>query len=216
MLRNVADPIADLRRAVAAFRPGQERLAASRGAELKQTTKPRRRSLIEGDVNDADATGRADVAVLAVQSASAGVDAALAEVERQLADAQLRLDPERDHAARAAEAIKRENEAEELKQTTDELVEAGARLAEALRQVTAVSFTASEAAAIVVKAVSEIVEATNVVNSDLESYVRFVVSGSAPIRRQPMPVTLVETLAPTPTRLPILPPLPELPSVPLS
>jgi hypothetical protein len=45
---------------------------------------------------------------------------------------------------------------------------------------------------------------------------RFVVSGSAPIRRQPMPVTLVETLAPTPTRLPLLPPLPELPSVPLS
>ena len=170
--------------------------------------------MVEGDVNDADATARA--AVLALQSASAGVDDALAEVERQIADAQLRLDPDRDQAARAAEAIKREKEAEELKQTTDELVEAGARLAEALRQVTAVSFTASEVAAIVVKAVSEIVEATNVINSDLESYVRFVMSGSAPIRRQPMLVTLVETLAPMATRLPILPPLPELPSVPLS
>src|SRR5262249_21500136 len=135
--------------------------------------------------------------------------------ERQLADAQLRLDPERDQAARAAEAIKREKEAEELKQITDEFVEAGARLAEALRQVTAVSFTTSEAAAIVVKAVSEIVEATKVINGDLESYVRFVVSGSAPLRRQPMPVTLVETLAPTPTTLPILPALPELPTVPL-
>jgi hypothetical protein len=171
--------------------------------------------LVEGDVNDADATARADAAVLALQSASAGVDDALAEVERQLADAQLRLDPERDQAARAAEAIKREKEAEELKQTTDEFVEAGARLAEALTQVTAVSFTASEAAAIVVKAVSEIVEATKVINGELESYVRFVGSGSAPIRRQPMPVTLVETLAPTPTTLPILPPLPEVPSVPL-
>jgi type I site-specific restriction endonuclease len=215
MLRKVADPIADLRRAVAGFRPGQERLVASRGAEVKRTTEPRRRSLVEGDVNDADATARADAAVLALQSASAGVDDALAEVERQLADAQLRLDPERDQAARAAEAIKREKEAEELKQTTDEFVEAGARLAEALRQVTAVSFTASEAAAIVVKAVSEIVEATKVINGELESYVRFVGSGSAPIRRQPMPVTLVETLAPTPTTLPILPPLPEVPSVPL-
>jgi phosphoserine phosphatase len=171
--------------------------------------------LVEGDVNDADATARADAAVLALQSASAGVDDALAEVERQLADAQLRLDPERDQAARAAEAIKREKEAEELKQTTDEFVEAGARLAEALRQVTAVSFTASEAAAIVVKAVSEIVEATKVINGELESYVRFVGSGSAPIRRQPMPVMLVETLAPTPTTLPILSPLPEVPSVPL-
>jgi hypothetical protein len=50
----------------------------------------------------------------------------------------------------------------------------------------------------VVKAVSEIVEATKVINGDLESYVRLVVSGSTPIRRQPMPVTLVETLAPTP------------------
>src|SRR5262249_5150072 len=88
----------------------------------------------------------------------------------------LRLDPERDQARRAAEAIKREKEAGELKQTTDEFVEAGARLAEALRQVTAVSFTASEAAAIVVKAVSELVEATNVINGDLESYVRLVVS----------------------------------------
>jgi hypothetical protein len=214
MLRNVADPIAELRRAVAAFRPGQERLAVNRGAEVKRTTEPRQRSLVEGDVNDADATARADAAVLALQSASAGVDDALAEVERQLADAQLRLDPDRDQAARAAEALKREKEAEELKQTTREFVEAGARLAEALTQVTAVSFTTSEAAAIVVRAVSEIVEATKVINRDLESYVRFVVSGSAPIRRQPIPVTLAETLA-TPTTLPILPPLPELPSVPL-
>src|SRR5215469_2493847 len=215
ILRKVADPIADLRRAVAGFRPGQERLAASRGAEVKRTMEPRRRSLVEGDVNDADATARADAAVLALQSASAGVDDALAEVERQLADAQLRLDPERDQAGRAAEAIKREKEAGELKQTTDEFVEAGARLSEALRQVTAVSFTASEAAAIVVKAVSELVEATNVINSDLESYVGLVVSGSAPIRRQPMPVTLVETPTPTPTTLSIPPPFSEAASGPL-
>src|SRR5215831_9737129 len=83
MLRDVADPIADLRRAVAAFRPGQERLAVNRGAEVKRTTEPQRRSLVEGD--DADATARADAAVLALQSASAGVDDALAMVERQLA-----------------------------------------------------------------------------------------------------------------------------------
>jgi phosphoserine phosphatase len=171
--------------------------------------------LVEGDATDADATARADAAVLALQSASASVDDALAEVERQVADAQLRLDPERDQAARAAEAVKRETEAEELEQTTDEFVKAGARLAESLRQVTAVSFTASGAAAIVVKAVSEIVEATKVINGDLESYMRLVLSGSGPIRRQPAPVTFVETLAPTPTRLPVLPPLPELPSVPL-
>jgi len=171
--------------------------------------------LVEGDASGADATARADAAVLALQSASAGVDDALAEVERQVANAQLRLDPERDQAARAAEAVKRETEAEELKQTTDEFVKAGARLAESLRQVTAVSFTASEAAAIVVKAVSEIAEATKVINGDLESYMRLVLSGSGPIRRQPTPATLVETLAPTPTRLPVLPPLPELPSVPL-
>ena len=70
-----------------------------------------------------------------------------------------------------------------------------------------------------VKAVSELVEATKVINGDLESYVRLVVSGSTPIRRQPMPVTLVETLEPslepTPTTLPILPPFTEVPSVPL-
>ena len=214
----VDDPIADLRRAVAGFRPGQEGLAARRGAmatDVKRITEARRRPLVEGDVNDADATARADAAVLALQSASAGVDDALAEVERRLADAQLRLDPERDQAARAAEAIKREKEAEALKQATDEFVEAGARLAEALRQVTAVSFSASEAAAIVAKAASEIVETTKVINGDLDSYVRLVVSGSTPIRRQPMPVTLVETLAPTPTTLPILPPFLEVPAVPL-
>jgi hypothetical protein len=45
MLRKVADPIADLRRAVAAFRPGQERLAASRGPEVNRTTEPRRSSM---------------------------------------------------------------------------------------------------------------------------------------------------------------------------
>src|SRR5215831_15590466 len=92
VLRKVADPIADLRRAVAGFRPGQERLVASRGAmatEVKRTA-GRRRPLVGGAVNDADATARADAAVLALQSASAGVDDALAEVERQLADAQLR------------------------------------------------------------------------------------------------------------------------------
>ena len=74
-----------------------------------------------------------------------GVDEALAEVEWQLADARLRLDPKRDQAGRAAEAIKREKEAEELKQTTDEFVDAAARLAETLRQLTAVSSTATEA-----------------------------------------------------------------------
>src|SRR5262252_8493160 len=114
------DPIADLRRAVAGFRPGQERPAASRGAmaaEVKRTAEARRRPLVGGAVNDADATARADAAVLALQSASAGVDDALAEVERRLADAQLRFDPERDQAARAAEAIKRENEAVEVEQS---------------------------------------------------------------------------------------------------
>jgi hypothetical protein len=49
----------------------------------------------------------------------------------------------------------------------------------------------------VVKAVSELVETTKVINGDLASYVRLVVSGSTPIRRQPTPVTLVETPAPT-------------------
>src|SRR5262249_51860960 len=124
-------------------------------------------------------------------------------------------DPERDQAGRAAEAIKREKEAEELKQTTDEFVEAGARLAEALRQVTAGSFSAREAAALVVEADSELLEAANMINRDLESYVRLVVSGSAPIRPQPMPVTLVETPAPTPTTLSIPPPFSETASGPL-
>src|SRR2546430_16190969 len=54
MLRKVADPIADLRRAAAGFRPGQERLAASRGSEGERTTETRRRSLVEGDVNTAN------------------------------------------------------------------------------------------------------------------------------------------------------------------
>ena len=116
----VDDRITDLRRAVAGFRPGQERLAASRGAmaaDVKRTTEARRRPLVEGDVNDADATARAHAAVLALQSASAGVDDALAEVERRLADAQLRLDPEREQAARAVEAIEREKDAVEVKQS---------------------------------------------------------------------------------------------------
>ncbi len=51
---------------------------------------------------------------------------------------------------------------------------------------------ASETAATVVKAVSEIVEATKSINEDLESYIRLVVSNSMPIRRQPMPVALME------------------------
>jgi hypothetical protein len=103
---------------------------------VRRTTEPRRGSLGEADATDADATVRADAAVLALQSASASVDDALAEVGRQMADAQLRLDPERDQEARAAEAVKRETETEELKQTTDEFVKAGARLAESLSQVT--------------------------------------------------------------------------------
>ena len=48
-------------------------------------------------------------------SVSASVDDALVEVEQQLADAQLSLDPERDQAARAVEAMKREKDAVELK-----------------------------------------------------------------------------------------------------
>src|SRR5262249_61293645 len=114
------DPIADLRWAVARFRPGQERPAASRGTmatEVKRTAEARRRPLVGGAVNDAEATARADTAVIALQSASAGVDDAWADVGRQLADAQLRLDPERDQAGRAAEAIKRDEGGEELTKT---------------------------------------------------------------------------------------------------
>src|SRR5262249_61338445 len=71
----VDDPITDLRRAVAGFRPGQERLAASHGAmaaDVKRATEARRRSLVEGDTNDADATACADAAVLAPPNARAG------------------------------------------------------------------------------------------------------------------------------------------------
>jgi hypothetical protein len=215
--RKVDDAIDELRRAVAGFRPGRERLAAtSRGmvTEVKRTTEARRRPFAEADLDDIDATAPADAAVLALQRASASVDDALAELEWQLADTQLRLDPERDQAARAAEAVKREKEAEELKQTTQEFVEAGARLAEALRQVTQVSAVASDAATIVVKAVSEIMEATKTINGELESYVHLVVSTSAPIHRQLMPLTLMEMTAPSsPTSIP--PPLLEAPSDPL-
>ena len=180
--------------------------------EVKRTMEARRHVLVERDENDADAAAHAEAAVLAVQSASASVDDALAELERHLADAQLRLDPERDQAARAAEAIKREKDALELKQAADDFVDAGARLAESLRQVTAVSFTASEAAATVLKAVSEIVEATKSINRELENYVCLVVSSSAPLRRQPMPVTSVEMSAPKPATLTIPSPFPEVPS----
>jgi len=183
--------------------------------EVKRTTEARRHLLVERDENDADAAAHGEAAVLAVQSASAIVDDALAELERRLADAQLRLDPERDQAARAAEAIKREKDALELKQAADDFVDAGARLAESLRQVTAVSHTATEAAATVLKAVSEIVEATKSINRELENYICLVVSSSAPLRRQPMPVTSVEMSAPKPATLAIPSPFPEIPSGPL-
>jgi len=212
--RKIDDAIADLRRAVAELRPGQERLAVSREAKGTEVRKERRRLLVERDVSDAGGT-RADAAVLALQGASAGVDDALAELELELADVQLRLDPERDQAARAAEAIKRKKEAEELKQAIGAFVAVGVRLADALRQATAVSFTANETAATVVKAVSEILDATKAINEDLESYVRLVVSNSMPIRRQPMPVALMEIPASTPTAPPIPSSFPEEPSRPL-
>jgi len=212
--RKIDDPIADLRRVVAEFRPGQERLAVNREAKATEVRRERSRLLVERDVSDAGGATRADAAVLALQSASAGVDDALAELEWQLADVQLRLSPERDQAARAAEAIKRKKEAEELKQAIGAFVAVGVRLADALRQATAVSFTANETAATVVKAVSEILDATEAINEELESYVRLVVSNSMPIRRQPMPVALMEIPA-SPTALPIPSPFPEEPSRPL-
>ena len=212
--RKIDDPIADLRRVVAEFRPGQERLAVNREAKATEVRRERSRLLVERDVSDAGGATRADAAVLALQSASAGVDDALAELEWQLADVQLRLSPERDQAARAAEAIKRKKEAEELKQAIGAFVAVGVRLADALRQATAVSFTANETAATVVKADSEILDATEAINEELESYVRLVVSNSMPIRRQPMPVALMEIPA-SPTALPIPSPFPEEPSRPL-
>jgi chromosome segregation ATPase len=208
--RKIDDPIADLRRAVAELRPGQERLAVSREAKATEVGEERR-LLVAQDASHAGGATRADAAVLALQSASAGVDDALAELERQLADVQLRLSPERDQAARAAEAIKRKKEAEELKQAIGAFVAVGVRLADALRRTTAVSFTADETAATVMKAVSEILDATKAINEDLESYVRLVVSNSVPIRRQPTPVALMEVPA-SPTALPIPLSFPEEPS----
>jgi hypothetical protein len=199
----VDDPIADLRHALAKLQQHHDRLAASRGAaatEVERRTEPRL-WLFEDGVNDADANAPTDAAVLAVQSVSASIDDALAEVERQLA--QLRLDPERNQVARAAEGISRERDAVQLNQKTAEFVGAAARLVEALSQVTVVSLTASKAAAIAVAAVSEIVDATEVINGELERY-------STPIRRQS--VTFVKMPAQTPATLFKLPPAPELPS----
>src|SRR5262245_40203481 len=210
--RKIDDPIADLRPVVAEFRPGQERLAVNREAKATEVRRERSRLLVERDVSDAGGATRADAAVLALQNA--GVDDALAELEWQLADVQLRLSPERDQAARAAEAIKRKKEAEELKQAIGAFVAVGVRLADALRQATAVSFTANETAATVVKAVSEILDATEAINEELESYVRLVVSNSMPIRRQPMPVALMEIPA-SPAALPIPSPFPEEPCLEL-
>jgi hypothetical protein len=79
----------------------------SREANVAEARNERRRLLVERTVSDAGRTTRADAALLAVQSASAGVDDALAKLERQLADVQLRLSPERDQPERAAEAIMR-------------------------------------------------------------------------------------------------------------
>ena len=98
--QKVDDPIANLSQALGTMATG-----------VKQMTEAWRRILIEDD------TARADAAVRVVRSVSASVYDALAEVERQLADAQVRLDPERDQAARAVEAIKREKDAVELKQS---------------------------------------------------------------------------------------------------
>src|SRR5207245_11541538 len=70
----VDDPIADLRRAVAGFRPGQERLAASSRAmatDVKRTTEARRRHLVEGDVNDEDAKASAGTAAVGFYSTRA-------------------------------------------------------------------------------------------------------------------------------------------------
>src|SRR5262249_47562342 len=91
-----------------------------------------------------------------------------------------------------------------LKQATEAFVEAGARLAEALRQVKAGLFTSSEGAAIVVKAGSEISACG--VGAD---------GGPSPADAGELVETLEPTLEPTPTTLPILPPFPEVPSVPL-
>src|SRR5215471_11485780 len=114
--QKVDDPIAKLSQALAGLPQDRSDLRPAGGAvatEVKQMTEAWRRLLIEDDA------ARADAAVGAVRSAgaSASVDDALAELERQLADAQLRFDPERDQAARAAEAIKRENEAVEVEQS---------------------------------------------------------------------------------------------------
>lgn len=113
--QKVDDPIAKLGRALAGL--PQDR------SDLRPAAEP----WLLGQANDGgvapplieDDAARVDAAVGAVRSASAGasVDDALAELERQLADAQLRFDPERDQAARAAEAIKRENEAVEVEQS---------------------------------------------------------------------------------------------------
>jgi hypothetical protein len=83
--RKVDDAIDELRRAVAGFRPGRERLAAtSRGmvTEVKRTTEARRRPFAEADLDDIDATAPADAAVLALQRASASVDDAFRPEQR--------------------------------------------------------------------------------------------------------------------------------------
>src|SRR6266581_4056035 len=63
-----------------------------------------------------------------------------------------------------------------LAEVERQLADVQLRLDEALAQVTVVSLTASKTAAIAVTAVSEIVDATKVINGDLDRYVHLVAS----------------------------------------
>src|SRR5262249_61305190 len=69
--RKIDDPIADLRRVVAEFRPGQERLAVNREAKATEVRRERSRLLVERDVSDAGGATRADAAAFSLSNRTA-------------------------------------------------------------------------------------------------------------------------------------------------
>jgi hypothetical protein len=136
--RKPENVIVELEREISALRDRrgalEQRLAAA-GDELAQSSEARRKHLVEGDVGDVDAIGKADARVAAALSAKSGIEDALAQVKDRIIEAERRLVEVKDGIARETEAKTRGQDADVIESALRNARVAHAELIEALTRV---------------------------------------------------------------------------------
>jgi small-conductance mechanosensitive channel len=185
------------------LRDRQARLTSQRDAAkaaLEKAKAARQFHLLEGDVADTKTAAALQAKVSAAESELAGLDEALTEQARRVADAERQLADEQTKAARKAASEVLEREVEAIEKMTASWLITTRQLSTALAKYETFRFEAGSISKYLANASNEVEFALSVTIPDLRGGVIAVLEGREAPPSQPAPILKIAAPAPPPTK----------------